>query len=268
MNTKNKSLASGQAADQKLKEIFFGHFAQSVKDEAVELDSKIGPDGTFLGSDGFRYLSRKAMPYSKAAIFSTGETVKKHRVYYFKLEPIRWIVLPHLSREDEVFLLSAQILENSALGKHGLIYKNSKIHSWLNLDFYNLAFSESERRRIIPSFTTSRSPYVAAALDLDKDGELPQDYVMLPSRYDITAGTGNAEDVYKPVRMAYPTDYAIAGGASTDFACGFHLQGNIYDREPTFSEANYYSSGIFGWLADTDKKHGVLPALRLRVASL
>ena len=68
-----------------------------------------------------------------------------------ELEPIEWLVL---ERDDEkVLLISKYILECKSYNEEyiDITWENSTIRKWLNDDFYNIAFNDDEKKKILDS---------------------------------------------------------------------------------------------------------------------
>ncbi|MBQ6132727.1 MAG: hypothetical protein IJI65_01080 [Lachnospiraceae bacterium] len=74
-------------------------------------------------------------------------------------EPIEWIVLEELSGKR--LLLSKYVLDGKPYnGEPAEVYwENCTLRSWLNDDFYNTAFSDSEKQRIITGSSQNPDTY-------------------------------------------------------------------------------------------------------------
>lgn len=92
---------------------------------------------------------------AKDNIYEKYDTVKFGRYYQgkfgYKKKSIDWIVLER--KEDRVLLMSKYILDSKAMkeGYWNQIYtwRNSDVRKWLNSDFYDIAFNNSEKDKII-----------------------------------------------------------------------------------------------------------------------
>ncbi len=150
-------------------------------------------------------------------------------VYWYKYEPIRWIVLS----EEKHLLMSEMILDTQPINnliyvKHpklgfdspefykdpdfqtlGTDYYTSDIRAWLNSTFLETAFSEEEKAQILftdldnSAWTKSEKKYAS------KDSS---DRVFLLSYEDLINpdyGFFPQGEKLDPRRVAYPTDYAL-----------------------------------------------------------
>ncbi len=130
-------------------------------------------------------------------------------VYWFKFEPLLWMVID----EDSGLMLCESIIDSQAYntavygvspfyGNAGLsVYANnyaaSSIRQWLNNDFYNTAFS-AEEKLCVETATLENS-----ALSAEYSSAVTNDKVFLPSNDEIP-----------DVKCEQRSDYASAQGAS------------------------------------------------------
>ena len=149
----------------------------------------------------------------------------KSNVYWFKYEPIQWRILdPTLGLVVSEKSIDAQAFSNFVLNYYGdssrSYYANnwahSSIRSWLNNDFYNTAFTSSQRANILTTdlenmnYTTMRGDSKSSIYDCDDTS----DKVFLLSYDEILnldygfSGSPSASDE----RVAYGTDYARCQG--------------------------------------------------------
>ncbi len=190
-----------------------------------------------------------------------------NNIYYFKYEPLKWQVLDPKTG----LVLSKSIIDSQAYSN--TIYSNSKgytndaagenyannyatssIRKWLNEDFYNTAFTSTQKQNILPTtlnnkaFSTSYSEY---------DSVSTTDNVFLLSyseaqnaSYGFTDNTSSTE-----TRKAVGTDYAKAqglwvdsnkcsdwrlrsAGSSSIIACGVNVVGGVYEGSSVGSTSN------------------------------
>lgn len=120
--------------------------------------------------DGYKYrevLIQQNRPYTTGGILNSSNTYQElngyacNKSYYFRFEPITWRVLNSdtgLVMSD--IILDSQPYNNFILTDGGLWgdtdktyrpnnYEKSSIREWLNNDFLNTAFTESEKGRIM-----------------------------------------------------------------------------------------------------------------------
>ena len=87
--------------------VLFGEWPQTVKAQDVEITKLIDQDKhLYLGSDGCKYFKMQANPNpNKDGLFSDGSIIVDEMEYYFKVEPIKWIVLTDNYNEMLSFIL-------------------------------------------------------------------------------------------------------------------------------------------------------------------
>ncbi len=134
-------------------------------------------------------------------------------VYWFKYEPIQWRVLD----ESNGLMLSEKILDCQAfnetdIGQFRYDYSESSIREWLNGDFCNIAFSETEKSKIVltecenSGEDNDHSTYV---------GKTTEDKVFLMSDTDVvnvSYGFSADEKAYDELKQKKATDYAKIQG--------------------------------------------------------
>ncbi len=93
--------------------VLFGEWPQTVKAQDVEITKLIDQDKyLYLGSDGCKYFKMQAKPNpNKDGLFSDGSIIVDEMEYYFKVEPIKWIVLTdNYNETGNALLYSEKIL--------------------------------------------------------------------------------------------------------------------------------------------------------------
>lgn len=93
--------------------VLFGEWPQTVKAQDVEITEAIDQDRhLYLGSDGCKYFKMQAKPNThNDGIFSDGSNILDKTEYYFKVEPIKWIVVTNDYNETgNALLYSEKIL--------------------------------------------------------------------------------------------------------------------------------------------------------------
>ncbi len=133
-------------------------------------------------------------------------------VYWFKFEPIKWRILTERSN-GTALILCDMIIDSQAYDRDGDTYsnnyENSTIRAWLNDNFYNTAFSESEKQIILTTTVDNRvatgNPYGCADT---------QDKVFLASYSEVVYSYYGFSDygVQDPARQKVATAYAKAQG--------------------------------------------------------
>jgi hypothetical protein len=160
-----------------------------------------------------------------------------NEVYWFRFEPIRWIVLD----EKAGLMMSEHVLDcgafcnvvyandpngTAAKGKilskeyysdpqrtvYATDYPSSDVRKWLNGAFLNTAFTDEEQAKLSYTLLDNR----AADRKWKKyDAESCEDRVFLLSYADVLNpdyGFSPQPEKPDPLRAAYPTDYALAQG--------------------------------------------------------
>lgn len=129
--------------------VLFGEWPQTIKAQDVEITELIDQDKhLYLGSDGCKYFKMQANPHiNKYWSFSDGSNIVDKEEYYFKVEPIKWIVLTtNYNETGNALLYSEKILIS------GIPYDMT--HYWLQ-DYteknYIFKRSSSKDKNIYPS---------------------------------------------------------------------------------------------------------------------
>ena len=140
--------------------------------------------------------------------FGTYEQSKNEDGTY-NTDPIKWRVLANNTSSKQLFLLSDQALDTVQYHTEyeDVTWEKSTIHSWLNSTFYNNAFNEEEKAKIINTNVTAD---VNPKYNTDP-GNDTKDKVFLLSINEVKKYFSSAE-----TRKCVPTDYAINKGAYTD----------------------------------------------------
>jgi hypothetical protein len=238
------------------------------------------------GSDKYRgvyFVSYR--PYKTGVQSSISGSYQDDNAYYanmsywFQYEPISWDVLsvnetggPLMvaskildSRDYYDSTTASRTIDGAAVYQNN--YKESNIRSWLNSDFYNQAFSNSEQTSINTttvdnSLTTtgdSDAKYICANTD---------DKVFLLSYVEATSATYGLDT--ESLRIRQSTDYAKALGLEVK-------SGNSqwWLRSPFYNSRSYYARHISNSGTITNNTNtnntvnytdcGVLPAFRINL---
>ena len=246
-------------------------------------------DFTYNGTKYRAVTFSQYRPYSTCNPSSAGKTYQDNNgyspndIYYFKYEPLKWRVLD----PSTGLVLCESIIDSQAYSNTIYSYGNdpyynqsaywndaehthyandyatSSIRAWLNDDFYNTAFSSSQKASILTSeldnkaYSTSRSKF---------DSETTYDKIFLLSWSEMqnTAYGFSIDTASDPTRQAKGTDYAKCQGLDVDSSSGcsnYRLRSAGYSSD---SPCKVYSDGVIGifWYVDrTDS--GVRPALKI-----
>ncbi|MBR2341807.1 MAG: hypothetical protein IKA72_05315 [Clostridia bacterium] len=198
--------------DSQTKYTYFGGYPQTVKQADVEITETIDSRGYYLGSDGYYYAKLVATPNN--ANFTGGGAINSGETYYFKVEPIRWREIKNYVGERTVICDSIIAMEmwNSSASN----YPSSSIRTWLNGDFYNLAFSDSQKKLILTTSVLNSLPTMGP--NADEYAPTVQDKVYLASYQDVTIknygfASATTED---SARLRSASDYVRAKGISVN----------------------------------------------------
>ena len=228
--------------------VYFGEYPQTLKASSVTVGTTADSRGYFLGSDNEYYAKVTASPYESGYKFSTDAAVTSGSVYYFKVEPLKWRILSE--NNGNALLICESIIANGRYDDASNDYGASEIRSWLNGQFYNIAFDNIEKS-FIESVTLENGL---------------TDNVYLPSFAE--ASTLNQE-----LRVKSVSDYARASGAwvSTSYLTAQNGNGLWMLRTPngTYShfigECNHIGDLSDGGTNLASKFYGIVPALTIKL---
>lgn len=258
--------------------IYLGEYPQTIKADDITITSTQDSRGYYLGSDGCYYAEVIADPCDSDYTFSTGATVTEGKVYYFKVEPIRWRIL---SEDGETaFILCDSIIANMAYGDVALLelqYKDSDIRAWLNGTFYETAFTELQQE-IILTTTVDNSAISTGELFNGNSSEDTEDKIFLLSHEEVkNSEYGFASSLldieYDIDRRMQTSDYSRATGACMSILPEYYGIGDWWLRSPgynTISAVKYVSysgcsTNLYTSMSRSDM--GVVPAMWINLES-
>ena len=205
-------------------------------------------------------------------------------VYFFKFEPIKWRVLdPYDGLVMCESIIDSQAFSDTIYEKDGSFYSNSEcdvisnrylsssIRNWLNSSFYNFAFSEEEKERILPTSIESTFDSDTCADVMNKFDKL---FLMSGGMARYTNYEFSSDySFYDSKRQAKGSDYAQSQGLWVKKEESIY-EGNSYwwiRKEGTLSNNSYYvSSGGLTCNDDTNyskvynTSSGIRPLCRLK----
>lgn len=268
--------------------LLFGSFPQTLKDDGVTVGTVADSRGYYLGSDGEYYAAIKAVPYDSRYTFSNGDIIEKDKIYYFKVEPIRWRILSE--GEGDALILCDSIIANmayqptyseedgeyytSANGAPHKTYSNSyeysEVRRWLINDFYDVAFNGLQAEIILPTSLDNSIDSTGYDSNPYASGNLT-DKVFLLSYKDITNenyGFFSDSETCDAERKIQTNDYSRATGAWMDSSSRNFRNGWWMLRSPdATSSHNVREVKPDGTCLDVnyvgDFSEGVVPALRI-----
>ena len=264
------------------KYMYLGYYPQTVVDNNAIIEELVKLTTTnelgYYEYKGEQYAKVVAKPKDDGYIFINGKKVIQDRHYYFKVEPIKWRVISESTNSYQ--LLSEYILDAKAYYKTEAIrqingktiysnnYAHSDIRTWLNNEFYNIAFTQKEKNDIIytnvdnSSSTTSEQTYKYVC-------ENTKDKVYLLSYKDLLNTSYGFDDYYNAVdvaRKAIVSDYACANGCFKSSNGLKYLYGIWFLRSPESLEdlvSMVSADGGVGVANVTHSEYGVRPTIQI-----
>ena len=241
------------SADRKT--VYFGLYPQTNVNSTTllySLNSLTTPEsnGWYL-YDGDYYAKVSATPYKSGYIFDNGTPITSGATYWFKCEPIVWNILSNNS--GEYYIVSSVLLDeycyyNSTFNRtidgqtvYANNYKYSDIRTWLNEDFYNLAFALGNEYIQTTSVDNSASTTDITSNEYACDNT--EDKVFLLSYQDYcNSSYGFSTSTDKTdTRYCKTTDWARARGASYNTDSSYPYNSFYWTRSPYRSYSDWAS---------------------------
>lgn len=216
---------------------------------------------TGCGASASQNGSSESAPASKAseAASNQADSTASETVVFgsYQNQKIQWYVL---DKEDgKALLLSVQALDSRPFSGRAATWDQSSIRTWLNDDFYQKAFSDSEKQKIILSKLTTGD-------DLNYGTKAGQD---TEDRIFLLSASEAKKYLSKGQTTTSPTDYASSQGAYTNDKgdCAWWLRSPGIDDE---SPAYYSSQGDIGNRAHQGSENiiGIRPAMWVNADAL
>lgn len=207
-----------------------------------------------------------------------------NNIYYFEYEPLKWRVLD----PSTGFVFCESIIDSQAYSnktyeygrdpydeynarwndtKHTHYandYATSSIRAWLNDDFYNTAFSSSQKVDILTSELDNRA-YSTSFSGYDSETTYDKVFLLSWSEMQNTAYGFPANSDSSSARQAKGTDYAKCQGLwvdSSDECFGQRLRSAGCDSESTCHVDSDGGLVIFMWEAN-NTDFGIRPAIKI-----
>ena len=179
-------------------------------------------------TDGNIYARGLSLPYDASYTYLNGETViAKGSAVWFKVEPIRWIVLNYEAytsgSESGLEIMSYLALtadirfyasNTDADGTAGTSddpnqWVNSEFRTWLNSTFYTSAFSSAEQDLIETTSVGNNITNNYNTATSNTTGVATEDKVYLLSYWDLY--NKNSASIFNsnPKKLCSPTDFAL-----------------------------------------------------------
>lgn len=271
--------------------IYFGSYPQTIKSDDVQIyEDKVNSKGYYLGSDGEQYAKITATIGSPNT-FSNNEVVQEGVDYYFKVEPIKWLILSE--DNGQAIILSELILDahqfyndntnsrpNSSADCNDIRpydYKYSDIRAWLNgyapeegneeygedcsdNGFLQLAFSEEEQNRIQSMLVDNG---LSTGINYDDDYICEVTYGDTNDKVWLLSYSDLSNPVYDPQKIV--GDYACAKMATSPTGSG-----DWWLRSPGLDSCDASHCNRYGDLTVglVDEVKGVVPAMQISLYNL
>lgn len=200
-------------------------------------------------------------------------------IYYFKYEPLKWRVLdPSTGLVLCESIIDSQAYHNTVWwqggstpcynSRYGDAYANnyaaSSIRAWLNDDFYNTAFSSSQKASILTSELDNKA-YSASCSEYDSETTYDKVFLLSWSEMQNTAYGFPANTSSSSARQARGTDYAKCQGLAVDLSSKCSIQRLRSAGSTSDNACRVYSDGALNY-GSWDVSYtcgGVRPALKI-----
>ena len=247
-------------------------------------------DFTYNGTKYRAVTFSQYRPYRTYESSSTGNSNQNNNgytpnnIYYFKYEPLKWRVLdPSTGLVLCESIIDSQAYSNTAYkyGKEPYYsmgawwndaehahyandYATSSIRAWLNDDFYNIAFSSSQKAGILTS-QLDNSAYSASRSKYNSETTYDKVFLLSVNEMQNTAYGFSIDTASDPTRQAKGTDYAKCQGLDVDSSSGCSNYRLRSAGDNSDCACHVYSGGglnYSGWMVYfTD--YGIRPAIKI-----
>lgn len=206
-------------------------------------------------------------------------------VYYFKYEPLKWRVLdPANGLVICTKAIDSQAFNNyveyggyeywgdKKLTKYANDWANSSLRIWMNGDFYNAAFSSSEKSQLENVTLENSSLGMFSNQGNFRDESIDKVFLLsyndiINSKYGFSAGAG----IPDTARQMKASDYAKCQGCWVNSTTEYNDNALWCIRSVTFSHdiMNITESGSIStnYYCVNNTNNGIVPAIKFRAAS-
>ena len=269
--------------------VSYGYYSGDGRDGSmVQGDWMKYADFTYNGTKYRAVTFSQYRPYWTSDSSSSGNTYQddngytQNNIYYFKYEPLKWRVLD----PSTGLVLCESIIDSQAYSNtiyeygtdpygytaywndtehthYANDYATSSIRAWLNDDFYNTAFSSSQKASILTSELDNKA-YSTSYSEYDSETTYDKVFLLSWSEMQNTAYGFPANTSSSSARQAKGTDYAKCQGlwvsSLNECSCQrLRSAGNVSDCARGVDRDGALSSYWFVSPADS----GVRPALKI-----
>ncbi len=259
---------NGVDSTVKLRTVYFGTYPQTYVGDAMNTTLENWYSGktkektytirdaqvwdAYEYTDGQLYARGSSYPYSTSYKYKDGTTIKaKGKAVWFKVEPIKWYIMNYdaWQNEGEDIELMSELALTSYIRFDDATssWTDSELQTWLNGNFYNSAFDESEKTAIkLTANKNSRTGYEYLEEPDTWTGEITNDHVYCTTFYEVSHGMfvneENAGNGYAS-RQCSPSDFALSNNCSMSTSyttnyrtgtCNWWLRSAGFKIEPNF----------------------------------
>ena len=272
----------GDSMNETLESWYESNSPANLKTYTTRVYRNYGNYTSHMYTDGNIYARGYSHRYDDHT-YSNGDSVPEDgTVVWFKVEPIRWLVLNYdeyiAGTDTELELLSELVLASfihfNLYASDGNSWETSYIREWVNGTFYNSAFAASEQEMIATSTVLNNVTGDYDSSTSDGTGPTTYDKIYLRSYYEMSSGlfsTGTTNQDYAR-RLCSPTDFALSNSAemSTSYTTSYRTGTAYYlTRSAAGPDASdIYLVGLHGPLSVSyvgNAMFGVRPALLLAI---
>lgn len=263
--------------------VSYGYYSSSVQGDWMKY-ADFTYNGTKYRAVTFSQYRPYWTSYSSSSIYTYQDDngYTPNNVYYFKYEPLKWRVLD----PSTGFVLCESIIDSQAYSntiyeygtdENGTAYWNdaehthyandyatSSIRAWLNDDFYNTAFSSSQKASILTSELDNKA-YSASCSEYDSETTYDKIFLLSWSEMQNTAYGFPAYTGSSYARQAKGTDYAKCQGlwTSSSNECSFQRLRSAGICSEYACEVHGAGSLDYGYWCVHSTSNGVRPALKI-----
>ncbi len=235
-------------------------------------------------------------PSSSSYTHQVDNEYSTNTVYWFKFEPIDWRVLDSATGlvmcetiidaqpySNTIYYNSSAnsvygYFNDSSYTNYASDYETSSIRKWLNEDFYNTAFTDSEKKEINTATLNndSYSTLVGTTLNGNLDSNETKDKIFLLSYNEVRNskfGFNSSDSANDTARFGQGSDYAQSQGLFVYRSSDNNYNGNSYWflRSPglyshSCCEVDGYGCSI-SVFSVYNSHYGIRPAMKLNLSS-
>ena len=272
----------GDSMNSTLESWYESNSPANLKTYTTRVDGNYGSYTSHMYTDGEIYARGYSYRYNSSYKYSTGDRVPANgTVVWFKVEPIRWLVLNYeeyiAGTDAELELMSELMLTSNIYfnpsTSDGNSWSDSYIREWANGTFYNSAFAADEQEMIATSTVLNNVTGGYNSSTSDGTGTTTYDKIYLRSYYEMSSGlfsTGTTNQNWAR-RLCSPTDFALSNYTNmfTSYTTSYRTGTSYYwTRSAGISAAYACIVCNYGDLTDGvvhGTYRGVRPALRLAI---